>query len=151
MWWSKGDTLSAEVGPKLRRLCNISTMRGVGAAELRIHNRLSQVVPVLLCPIENQTAVSKEAFVVVAKDISDNGVALILQQPLRTPEAIVGFWIGPIQADEPWFFRAVAQRDQPIGGGFRVLGLKLVEFLNNGARPFYSDLISLAHQLVPPS
>ena len=151
MAWFTRDTKAVEVEPRLRRICDISTYRKLleGGDEVRTTNRLAQAIPVLLCPLENDQPETDAAFVVVAKDISDTGVGLILNQPLRTEEVILGFWLGEEQSPEPWFFRATVRRNQPMGGGLWVLGLELAEFLNKGDRRRINSLIPAAQRLVP--
>jgi hypothetical protein len=151
MSWFTRDKKATEVEPRLRRICDISTMRKLldEGGEVRETNRLAQAIPVLLCPLEEGEPETGESFVAVAKDISDTGVGLILHQPLRTKEVILGFWLGAEQSPEPWFFRATVRRNQPMGGGLWVLGLELAEFLNNGDRQSFDALIPVAKRLVP--
>jgi hypothetical protein len=150
MAWFTRDTKASEVEPRLRRICDISTMRKLldEEGEVRETNRLAQAIPVLLCPLEEGEPEAGEFFVAVAKDISDAGVGLILHHPLRTKEVILGFWLGEEQSPEPWFFRAKVRRNQPMGGGLWVLGLALEEFLNKGDRKIFGFLIPAAKTLV---
>ena|SRR5436190_19176013 len=150
MSWFTRETKATEVEPRLRRICDVSTLQTLvdGQDEVRVTNRLAKAIPVLYCPLKGGEPETGEAFVAVAKDISDTGIGLILHQPLRTKEVILGFWLGAEQSPEPWFFRATVRRNQPMGGGLWVLGLELVEFLNNGGRQSFDSLIPAAKRLV---
>jgi hypothetical protein len=147
MLWLK-DT--AEIERRLRRICNITTLRGVtDKVELRVRNRLALAIPAYVCPVENRSPVPDQAIFAVAKDISDDGFGLISPCLVSAKDVILGLWLGPEQSPEPWFFRAKVQRTQPFGGDYWVLGLELNEFLNNGSRCEYAALIPAAQKLFP--
>jgi hypothetical protein len=150
MSWFKDPTGAAEIERRMRRICDLTTLGELAIrGDKRAHNRIILSIPALLCPVENGNAIVDAAIYVLAKDVSDEGVGLVLHQPFAVEHAILGIWLGPEQSTEPWFFRAKVTRVRPMGGGLASLGVELVSFLNNGPRYEYASLLSAAEKLTP--
>ncbi len=74
---------------------------------------------------------------------------MVLNQPFRATEVVVGFWTSPDEMTEPWYFIADAVRYRAIGGGYWSLGLELKEFANVDHGAEIAKLRSRAERLFP--
>lgn len=59
--------------------------------EQRSATRRNRVFPVVLTPWEGERAIVADAVYALTKDISDNGIALVLHSPFRTEAVVIGF------------------------------------------------------------
>lgn len=64
-------------------------------------NRQNQTLPVLLTPWENGKPLIEESTMAITKDISDQGVSLILNQPFRDEQVVIGFWPSTTHTSSP--------------------------------------------------
>ncbi len=97
----------------------------------RLDRRVNLTVVVTVVPVEEGEIITERAFNVVTKEFSNNGVALVLSEPIGLDELILGFrWEG-----EMVFVRAVAKHLNPMGGGFYQLGVNFTEMLHVGDHP----------------
>ena len=118
---------------------------------VRSENRYNRAIPVLLAPwLGNQPDAENSVFV-LTKDISDQGLAVLLGCPFRAKEVVVGFWLASVGMEEPWFFRGTIVRNTAIGGGFRLLGMELTEFMNDDWASELRPLLFRAKRLLPPA
>jgi hypothetical protein len=117
----------------------------------RSEDRYNRSLPALVAPWENGSFDSKECVYGITKDVSDRGVALVLHQPFRAAEVVVGFWPvtahHPASDSSPFFVIGEVRENVALGGGFWQLCLCLSNTLTDSAQ--IRRLTPLAAQLVP--
>lgn len=140
-----------DMQPYLRRICDLTAPNNAAAAGLpRTENRYNRAIPVLLCPWEDHRPVTDRSAIAVTRDLSDRGVGVILTHPLDATEMAIGFYLASDTMQEPWFFRGLVTRCEPMGGGFWLLGLELVECMNENWSDELQPLFARAQKLLPP-
>jgi hypothetical protein len=135
----------------VRRLRDL-TIPNYGSEELgaRRSTRHNRVIPTLLCPFEDQRPLIDEHTFAITRDFSDNGVSLVLSQPARIDQVLLGFWVPHPGMVEPSYVLGTVERQAAIGGGFWLLG---VDFVDVGIKVCASSLPALrplASRLLPP-
>jgi hypothetical protein len=113
----------------------------------RQDNRHNRVIPALVCPLRDNTPILADVVIAITKDISDQGVGLIMSAPYRASDVVVGVFDPDLATQDPWFFRGRAQSNVAIGGGFWLLGIRLTEFMNDDWRVQLAPLFPLAEEL----
>ncbi len=107
--------------------------------------RRSRVFPVLLTPWEDGVAAIADSVYALTKDVSDHGLALVLQAPYRIQMAVVGLVMpspDALDADAaPQFVLGAARQNVPLGGGYWQLGLKLTELMSLDEHPSLKPLL----------
>ena len=81
------------------------------------------------------------------KDISDHGVGLVLNQPFRAAEVFIVAW--PDEEERPWFFLGQVRQETPIGGGYWVIGVDLIDVFDDSDPAGIDELQPLIDQLLP--
>ena len=134
---------------KIRELTQSRPYQPDGRADVRS----SLALPALIVPLENGLPVRADHAFAVTRDLSENGVGLLLYQPFRAQEVIVGFHIpddgNPSSEFSPVYLRGEVQQNVPVGGGFWVLGIELIARIDEAE--IVEHLESLGERLVPPS
>lgn len=119
----------------------------------RTHDRHNRSLPTLLAPWVDGTFSSNECTFAITKDMSDHGLAILLPQPFRATEVLVGFWIvsphHPPSDSSPFFAIGEVRQNVSIGGGFWQLGISLTRLLSDP--DLFSRLKPLAARLLPKS
>jgi hypothetical protein len=122
--------------------------------DFRAEHRLNRSLPVLLVPWENGAARTDECATAVTKDISGQGLSLILRQPFRGQEVVIGFWLATLHESapdsDPEFLLGEVRQNVEIGGGFWQIGVLLTERLAPSHKEI-RRLAPIAARLVPPS
>jgi hypothetical protein len=113
--------------------------------ERRRRERIQRVIPVLLLPWERNRPMVEEVSSALTKDFGDCSVAVVLNQPFRSEEAVVGIWL-----EGPNYLQGVVEQNSPMGGGFWQIGITFERMLPVGDYPELDRLHSLASRLVPP-
>ena len=107
--------------------------------------RRSRVFPVLLTPWEDGVAAIADSVYALTKDVSDHGLALVLQAPYRIQMAVVGLVMpSPDALDAeaaPQFVLGAARQNVPLGGGYWQLGVEFSELLSVKQHPRLEQLI----------
>lgn len=138
-----------DVRPYLRRICDLTTPNFASPVDdSRSDNRCNRAIPTLLCPFETGNLIIDDCTFALTKDVSDRGIGLLLSAPFKTEDLIVAFWLSRQETESPWFFRGTAVRNDPIGGGFWLLGVRLESFLNPRR---FKQLLPIAANLLPPA
>lgn len=135
----------------LRRILDLTSPNLPRQVEFRGHDRHNRSIPVVLTPWENGMPIVSETVTALSKDISDQGLSVIISQPFRCDEAVVGFWLPHVQDYDPWFFRGLVRPNVPIGGGFWALGLEATELLTVSYGSEVARLVPLVTKLLPPT
>ena len=139
-----------DVFPYLRRICDLTTPNLPGrGAEDRSENRYNRTIPTLLCPWENEAPVAAESVIVLTKDLTDRGVGLVLNQPVRAGDVVVGFWLPGVDMTGPWYLLGKTLRSIPFGGGFWTVGVELTEYANQDYSEQLEVLKTVASKLLP--
>lgn len=121
---------------------NIPPSTGEHRAESRSHRAL----PVLIAPWDKKGPAVAEATFALTKDFSDRGLSIVLPQPFRTDQVLVGLWL-----DEMCYAQGVARQNVALGGGFWQLGVELQRTVDAGDYPELEQLAPLAARLLPPA
>ena len=145
LWFQNRDKHFA-VNRVIRRLINSSTPNAIPLrGESRWELRSNRTMPVLLVPYDNdELAIGEQAYA-LTKNLSSQGLALVLHQPLRADKVVVGIWSG----DEPHFFAGEVRQSIPLGGGFWQIGVETTELLLVAQVPELQRLVPCAARLDP--
>jgi len=141
---------TVDLFPYIRRICDLTTPNLATVTGGRSEDRFNRTIPTLIYPWENGRPSEDECSVCLTSDLADRGVRLVLAQPFHAERAVLGYWIGCEQMREPWFFLGEVRRNQPIGGGFWSVGIKLTEFANEDYQQLLAPLTETASKLLPP-
>lgn len=144
-WFNKRDKHFA-VHKVIRRLINNSTPGRIPLeGDARWETRSNRTIPVLLVPYDHNEVSVDEAAYALSKNLSSQGLALVLSQPFRAEQVVVAFWSG----DEAHFVLGRVRQNVPLGGGFWQLGLEAMELLPPGDSEDLMRLVPLAARLDP--
>ena len=141
-----------ELDRNLRRVCDLTCPSlSPFEGDTRAQERENRTVIALLAPWADGTFSSGECTFAITKNISDHGLALVLPQPFRAEEVLVGFWPysqhhAPTDSS-PFFAIGDVRQNVPIGGGFWQLGILLTELVTDSS--LVSRLMPLAARLLP--
>lgn len=145
LWFQNRDKHFA-VHRVIRRLINASTPNTIPLrGESRWELRSNRTMPVLLVPYDNGRLETGEQAYALTKNLSSQGLALVLHQPLRADRVVVAFWAG----DEPHFFAGEVRQSVPLGGGFWQIGVETSELLTLDNLPDLKRLVPFAARLDP--
>jgi hypothetical protein len=146
MLWFQSRDKHAEVHRVIRRLINASTPNRIPLrGESRWELRSNRTIPVLLVPYDdNELSVGELAYG-LTKNLSGQGLALVLHQPLRADRLVVGIWSG----NEAHFVSGEVRQSIALGGGFWQIGVEAVELLSIGRSPELTRLLPWAARLDP--
>jgi hypothetical protein len=89
----------------------------------RLDKRVNLSLVVLVVPLEDGKLHVDNAFYAVTRDMSSNGVGIILSQQHALDEVVLGFRLE----NEMTFIHATAKHLNPMGNGFYLLGLEMTE------------------------
>jgi hypothetical protein len=138
-----------EIAGYLRRICD-STAPNNGLTEqlTRSENRYNRTLPVACWPWAAGKPDPNNVLLCVSKDITDHGIGLVLNQPLTSRDVVVGLRSSDAEDAESWLFLGHVVRGKPIGGGFWVVGVELVELLNRDQPEAVEHLLPHAERLL---
>jgi hypothetical protein len=121
-----------EVQRLIRRAMDVSAPKMVlEDCEERADSRVMRAMPVILAPWEDDRPKIDEHTIALTKDLSSLGLAVVLPQPFRAEEVVIGLLIE----DQPFYVRAWVRHNVPLGGGFWQLGLELAQRVTPGDYP----------------
>jgi hypothetical protein len=139
------------VQARLRRIGDLTVPNippcGDSTRGIHRHNRS---IPTLLCPSQHGVADISRCTIAITKDVGDEGIGLLLTHPVSGPEVLVGYLLPDAEMQRPWFFRGTIQHNTPIGGGFWVVGVALLEFFSSQRHSSLIELEPLTQKLLPP-
>ncbi len=103
----------------------------------RQDSRVNLSIVAMVIPSDGEQLRVPQAFTAVTKEFSNNGVGLVLNQPVGLDQAVLGFRLeGQME-----FVKAQAKHREPMGGGFYQIGFQLTEVVSSAD---YPELKSLA-------
>jgi hypothetical protein len=112
--------------------------------DFRSENRANRTIPTLLTPWEDAEPAVDESTYALTKDFSDRGVSLVLHQPFKAEQVVVGFRLESVR-----FTLGNVRQNVPLGGGFWQLGVELTGILDPAVFPQIQSLLPLTAPLVP--
>ena len=122
--------------------------------ELRTARRFLRSVPVVLAPWVESRPVPEDHTFALTRDMSFGGAGLILQQPYRADEVVIGIRPTPSKKHEPLrspqFFVGSIISNTVIGGGFWLMGIQLTESVTPDHSLEFRQLQEFAVRLTPP-
>jgi hypothetical protein len=146
MLWFQSRNKHFEVYRVIRRLINASTPNRIPLrGESRWELRSNRTIPVLLVPYDHNELSVGEICYALTKNLSSQGLALVLHQPLHAEQVVVGFWSNA----EAHFVAGKLRQSVSLGGGFWQLGLETTEILSVGRVPKLARLLPWAARLDP--
>lgn len=120
---------------------NMPPVRG----NVRWEDRSNRTLPVVLLPIANGRPQLAEAATAITKNLSSQGLALVLHQPFWAEGVLIGFLDNGV----PEFVRGEIRQNAAIGGGFWQLGIELTERVSSSDVPEIEHLRDLVERLDP--
>ena len=136
----------------IHRLIDLTSPNRAGSGYMeQYENRHNRIIPALLCPWEQNTPIVSKAVVVLTKDFADRGIGLVVNDAFDAKNVVVGFCHPEATAKEPLFFLGASRTCEPIGGGFWLFGVELIEFMNEIWRVELEPLFPMAQKLLPAS
>jgi hypothetical protein len=146
MLWFQSRDKQTELYRVIRRLINASTPNRIPLqGESRWESRSNRTIPVLLVPYDDNEISVGEAAYALSKNMSCGGLALVLHQPLRAEQVVVGIWSN----EQAHFVSAAVRQVVPLGGGFWQIGVEARELLSADRVPDLTRLLPLAARLDP--
>ncbi len=144
-----------DVRDRLIRLTNLTTPNMMlNGEDRRAASRANRSLPVLLAAWEDDAPVTEDPTTAITKDIGDTGISLILRQPLRMEQLVVGFWMphepGNLVDGAPLFILSTIINNTLLGGGFWQCGVQGERVLLASSYPELEHLSPLTQQLAPP-
>lgn len=139
-----------ELYPFIRRICDLTTPNlTTKSMSGRSENRYNRTIPTLITPWHRDKPAIERSAICLTCDLADRGVGIVLCQPCKLKEVLLGYWLRSDLMPEPWFFLGEVKRNQEIGGGFWTLGVELYEFANAERKRQLRPLRGVAGRLLP--
>jgi hypothetical protein len=146
MLWFKTRDRQVEIHRVIRRLINTSTPNRVPLqGESRWESRSNRTIPVLLVPYDHNELSASEVVYALTKNLSSQGLALVLHQPLRAEQVVVGIWSNA----QAHFVSGKVRQTVVLGGGFWQLGVEMTDLLCVAHMRELVRLLPLAARLDP--
>ncbi|HVX14653.1 MAG TPA: hypothetical protein VHC22_25925 [Pirellulales bacterium] len=146
MLWFQSRDKHFQVRRVIRRLINASTPNRIPLqGEARWELRANRTIPVLLVPYDNNEFSVGEMAYALTKNLSSQGLALVLHQPLRASQVIVGIWSNA----EAHFVAGNVRQTVALGGGFWQIGVETTEVLSVADSPDLLRLLPWTARLDP--
>lgn len=122
-------------------------------ANVRSDDRSNRTIPVLLTPWEDGQPVLDETSTALTKDISANGLSIVLHQPFHSDDVVIGFWLTSQPrfglGNDPRFAIGKIRQNISLGGGFWQVGIELNELHTAEEMDVFKPLLPWAVQLIP--
>tara|TARA_R110002167_G_scaffold26989_2_gene92263 strand:+ start:457 stop:918 length:462 start_codon:yes stop_codon:yes gene_type:complete len=134
----------------LRRILDHTTPDiSFGVEDDRCHNRYSRTLPVVVTPRSGSSLLIDQAVIGLTRDVSDNGVSVILSGALNSSSVAISFWISSRQSVDPHpvTLLGLSMHSVEIGGGYWCTGIHLTDRLEDKA--LSEQLLPLAEKLLP--
>ena len=102
----------------------------------RLEDRINLTLAVQVVPLEGTRPLVKHAFPAVTKEICSTGMSLVLDRPLHCENLLIGV---NCEGSMRWIKGRFRHQD-PIGAGFWMFGLQLLELVPTDELPELSDI-----------
>jgi hypothetical protein len=121
----------------------------------RAFERFNRSIPVVVAPWEEGRPVTRDARTCMTKDICEQGIGVILPQPLIMDQVFLGLWPPASRriagGNRPTFVVGHIRHCARAGGGFWQLGIELTQIVEQMDTSDFPCLVSRAAQLLPHS
>ena len=128
---------------------NLPPLKG----ELRTLTRSNRTFPVLLTPWIRGAPNMEACVAALTKNFSDEGLALVLQQPFHAEEVVIGIWLECQSrfglGRNPHFAMGAIRQSVSLGGGFWQVGIQLKRLVTTQDEPTLNSLLPRLAHLVP--
>jgi hypothetical protein len=128
-----GRKRSQCAAPFIRKIIDLTTPNLTLSNDLRLSRRYNRCLPVAFSPWSKKGHDPERIGIGITSDLSDQGFAIITQGEMVSPELVVAFYIDG-EMDEPWYFHATVRTNRCLLASFNLVGLEVVEFLNEQQR-----------------
>lgn len=146
MRWFQSRDKQFEINRVIRRLLNNSAPNRIPLrGESRWELRSNRTMPVLLVPYDDNELSAGEVIYALTKNLSGQGLALVLHQPLRAEQVVVGIW----SSAQAHFVAGKVRQSLALGGGFWQIGVETTEMLCPADMPELVRLLPWAARLDP--
>lgn len=135
---------ATDVHKVMRRVIDTTTPN-ITPSDDRVEGRSHRTIAVLLAGYDAKARTISDATWALTRDLSSQGVAVLVRQPFSPVEVVVVF----AMEDSPRFVRGEVRQSRPLGGGFLHLGIELTDVLDQHRIPALEDLAPLADHLSP--
>ncbi len=130
----------------LCRLADRTTSKGFSNRyERRNEGRTGQSMPVYLARWDGECLSKDEATIGLSRDVSSQGIAVVVVGPFQAKRIVMAFWVE----SRPCFALGNVQNETFLGGGYRRLGVELIELLDVAEHPALEELMPLTARLAP--
>ena len=128
----------------MRRVIDTTTPN-ITPSDVRTETRSHRTIAVLLAGYNAKTRSISDATWALTRDLSSQGVAVLVRQPFSLTEVVVVLGMD----ETPKFVRGEVRQTRSLGGGFLHLGIELTEVLDENRIPALAELAPLAAHLSP--
>jgi hypothetical protein len=136
----------ADVEKFLRRLADRAASKWMSnRCERRNESRCGQSMPVYMARWDGASFSKEEATIALSRDVSSQGIAVVVVGPFQAKRVVMAFWVE----SRPCFALGEVHNEAPMGGGYRRLGIELIELLDVADHPSLQELIPLTARLAP--
>ena len=108
---------------------------GPGITDSRREPRQLRAIPLLLCPWHDGAPVTVECRLVIAKDVSEHGLGVLVSDPPCGRLFVVGLQPDIRDPSQPWFFLGERRHLTEDASGCWTMGVQLMQFIN----PIFDD------------
>lgn len=137
MLWFQSRDKQLGINRVIRRLLNSSAPNRIPLrGESRWELRSNRTIPVLLVPYDDNELSANEMAYALTKNLSSQGLALVLHQPLRAEQVVVAIWSNA----QAHFVSGKVRQSIALGGGFWQIGVEMMDLLLPADHP---DLVRL--------
>jgi hypothetical protein len=117
-----GHKKQVDVHSLLRRAIDASSPNLLPPdGELRWDSRSNRTFPLVLAPWVDERALVAEAVTALSKNLSSQGLTVLLAEPIEAEQLVVGLWLD----SQAYFLLGDVRHRTPLGGGYWQLGIEL--------------------------
>lgn len=124
---------SSDASLFIRKIIDLTTPNLTLSNDLRNSRRYNRCLPVVFSPWSKKGHDAEQIGIGVTSDMSDHGFSIITQAEMIYQELIVAFYLDD-EMDVPWYFHAAVRTNRQLIPSFNIVGLEILEFLNENKR-----------------
>ena len=141
-----GRKQNKNAAPFIRKIIDLTTPNLTMSNDLRHSRRYNRCLPVVFSPWSHKGHDPEQIGIGVTSDMSDEGFSIITQADMIYQELVVAFYRDG-EMDFPWYFHAAVRTNRSLIPSFNLVGLEIIEFLNEQQRkktlPFDETVLGL--------
>lgn len=119
--------------PFIRKIIDLTTPNLTMSNDMRHSRRYNRCLPVVFSPWSVKGHDPDQIGIGVTSDLSDDGFSIITQADMIYNELVVAFFLNH-EMDVPWYFHAAVRTNRTLIPSFDLVGLEIIEFLNEQQR-----------------